>query len=160
MAATVIATWFGVGLIPVAPGTFGAAAAIPLAILLDRLGELSFVLATVAVCGLGIWGADVYDEAWQTHDAQSIVVDEVVGYLVTVIAVPRTAFNLLLGFLLFRLFDIWKPWPVRVIDRHMPGGLGAMLDDVLAGIYAAGLLLVIEASGLVSLVAGYLSSMF
>jgi phosphatidylglycerophosphatase A len=153
-----IATVLGAGFSPIAPGTVGAAVTIPLAILLDRLGELSYILATVAVGGLGVWAADVYDEAWRTHDAQRIVVDEAVGYLVTLAPVARSAPNLLLGFLLFRLFDIWKPWPVNLIDRHMPGGLGAVLDDVLAGLYAAGLLVVIERTGLVALVAGYVSS--
>jgi len=71
-----------------------------------------------------------------THDAQHIVVDEAAGTLLTLALVPRTAANLLLGFLLFRLFDIWKPWPVRWADRHVGGGFGSMLDDLLAGCYA------------------------
>jgi phosphatidylglycerophosphatase A len=158
VAATTIATFFGAGYLPRAPGTAGALAAIPLALLLDRLGTPSYLLALLAVVALGIWAADVYDEAWGTHDAQTIVVDEAAGTLLTLALVPRTAANLLLGFLLFRLFDIWKPWPVRWADRHVGGGFGSMLDDLLAGCYAAALLLVIERTGLVALLAGYLSA--
>jgi len=160
MAATVIATFFGAGFVPVAPGTAGAAAAIPLCLLLDRLGPASYFLALVAVVGIGIWAADVYDEAWQTHDAQRIVVDEAAGYLLTLAFVPRSIFNLVLGFALFRLFDVWKPWPVSYADRHVHGGLGAMLDDLLAAGYAAALLLIIERTGLVALVSGYFAARF
>ena len=160
VAATVIATFFGAGFVPRAPGTAGAAAAIPLALLLDRLGTPSYFLALCAIVCLGIWAADVYDEAWGTHDAQHIVVDEAAGTLLTLALVPRTPANLLLGFLLFRLFDIWKPWPVRWADRHVGGGFGSMFDDLLAGCYAGALLLIIERTGLVALLAGYLSSRF
>jgi phosphatidylglycerophosphatase A len=158
MLATVIATFFGAGFVPRAPGTAGAAAAIPLAWLLDRWGPPSYWLALVAVVGLGIWAADVYDEAWGTHDARVIVVDEAAGILLTLAFVPRSPANLVLGFLLFRLFDIWKPWPVRWVDRHVGGGLGSMLDDLLAAAYAAALLLVVHRAGLVALVTGYLSA--
>ncbi|HEY3354249.1 MAG TPA: phosphatidylglycerophosphatase A [Polyangia bacterium] len=160
MVATVIATFFGAGFVPVAPGTAGAAAAIPFAILLDHLGTLSYWLALVGLTGIGIWAADVYDEAWETHDAQKIVVDEAAGLLLTVAFVPRTAFNLVVGFGLFRLFDTWKPWPVRWADREVNGGLGSMLDDLLAALYAGGLLYIIERTGLMALLTGYLSSRF
>jgi len=155
--ATLIATAGGAGLSPIAPGTVGALVAIPLAYFLDKLGTLSYVLAIVAVAGVGAWAAEVYDEAWGTHDAQSIVVDEVAGMLLSVVCVPRTAMNLILGFLLFRLFDIWKPWPVRFVDQNVGGGIGCMADDLIAGCYAALLLLAIEKSGVVGLLAGYLS---
>jgi len=160
MVATVVATFFGAGYFPRMPGTAGAAAAIPLAWLLDRSGPPTYWLALIAVVGLGIWAADVYDEAWGTHDAQVIVVDEAAGILVTLALVPRSPANLLLGFLLFRLFDIWKPWPVRWADRRVGGGLGSMLDDLLAGCYAAGLLLIVERTGLLALVSGYVSARF
>jgi phosphatidylglycerophosphatase A len=160
MLATVLATFFGAGFVPIAPGTAGAAAAIPLALLLDQLGVLSYWLGIVAVSAIGIWAADVYDEAWQTHDAQTIVVDEAAGLLLTVAFVPRTMINLVIGFGLFRLFDVWKPWPVSWADRKVGGGLGAMLDDLLAALYAAGLLFVIERTGLVALLTGYVSSRF
>ncbi len=160
MLATIIATFFGAGFVPKAPGTAGALAALPLALLADRLGGFSYFLVLFAVVCLGIWAADVYDEAWGTHDAQTIVVDEVAGTLLTLAFVPRTLANLVLGFLLFRLFDIWKPWPVRWADRHVGGGFGSMFDDLLAGCYAAALLIVIERTGLVALLTGYLSARF
>jgi phosphatidylglycerophosphatase A len=160
IVATTIATFLGAGLAPVAPGTAGAAAAVPLCLLLDRFGQLSYLLGTLALTGFGIWAADVYDEAWQTNDAQTIVVDEAAGYLWTLAFVPRSVFNLALGFLLFRLFDIWKPWPVSYVDRKLHGGLGSMLDDLLAACYAGLLLLIIDRTGLVSLLTGYWSSRF
>jgi phosphatidylglycerophosphatase A len=158
--ATVIATFFGAGFVPRAPGTAGALAAIPVALLVDRLGTLSYFLVLFAIICLGVWAADVYDEAWGTHDAQTIVVDEAAGLLLTLAFVPRTAANLVLGLLLFRLFDIWKPWPVRWADRHVGGGFGSMFDDLLAACYAAALLLIIERTGLVALLTGYLSARF
>jgi phosphatidylglycerophosphatase A len=160
MIATVIATFFGAGFVPVAPGTAGAAAAIPLALLLDRMGPLSYWLGLIGLTGLGIWAADIYDEAWQTHDAQKIVVDEAAGLLLTVAFVPRSWFNLVIGFGLFRLFDTWKPWPVGWVDRHVMGGLGSMLDDLLAALYGAALLVIIDRTGLVALLTGYWSSRF
>ena len=160
MVATIVATFFGAGFVPRVRGTAGALAALPLALLADRLGPWSYVLALVAVVCLGIWAADVYDEAWGTHDADTIVVDEAAGTLVTLAFVPRTPANLVLGFLLFRLFDHWKPWPVRWADRNVGGGFGSMFDDLLAGCYAAALLLIIERTGLVALLTGYLSARF
>ncbi|MDH5378357.1 MAG: phosphatidylglycerophosphatase A [Gammaproteobacteria bacterium] len=136
-----IAKWIalggGSGLAPVAPGTFGTLAAIPLYLLCAQF-HWSFYLAVIAVTVLlGIWSSDVYSRVLGVHDHGSIVIDEVAGYLITMMLVPFSWLNLVLGFVLFRVFDIWKPWPIRQLDRNVHGGLGIMLDDLLAGLMAA-----------------------
>jgi phosphatidylglycerophosphatase A len=98
----------------------------------------------VAAIAFGIWAADVYEEATGAHDNHRIVIDEVAGYLLTLAAVPRGPFNLVVGFGLFRLFDTWKPWPVRWLDEHVGGGLGVVLDDLGAGVYGGLILLVLD----------------
>ena len=136
--STVISTWFGAGLLPLAPGTWGTIAAVPLAWALDRVGgEVALVTALVIVTVVGSIAADVYCKATGRHDNQKIVVDEVAGYLLTLVAVTRTPLHLVLAFVLFRLFDIWKPPPVRSIDRHVHGGFGVVADDLGAGVYGA-----------------------
>jgi phosphatidylglycerophosphatase A len=97
---------------------------------------------------LGSVAADVYGRATGRSDDQRIVVDEVAGYLVTLAPVARTPLHLLVGFGLFRLFDVWKPPPVRQIDRHVKGGFGVVADDLAAGVYAALVLWLIARSGL------------
>lgn len=136
----IIATFFFTGHSPVAPGTVGSLAALPLAYVLMTQGRLAMAAAIVVVTLLGTWAADQYCQATGRHDNQRIVIDEVAGILVTLSLVPRTPGNLILGFLLFRLFDIWKPGPVRILDRRVKGGFGVMVDDLAAGMLAAGLL--------------------
>lgn len=137
LGVLLIATALGAGLLPGAPGTFGTLVAVPLAWGLDRLGELWFLVATVLISAIGSWAADVYCNTTRRHDNQQIVIDEVAGYLVTLAPVARTPANLAIGFVLFRLFDIWKPPPVRWIDRHVHGGFGVVADDLGAGVYGA-----------------------
>jgi phosphatidylglycerophosphatase A len=97
----------------------------------------SFALLCLGVTGIGIWAAQVADDYWGTHDSGRIVIDEVAGYMVTMAAVDRTSWGLLLlGFVLFRAFDIIKPPPVRWLDRNLPGGWGVVLDDIAAGVLA------------------------
>jgi phosphatidylglycerophosphatase A len=131
-----IALGFGSGLAKVAPGTFGTLVAVPIVALLMWAGTgylLSFiVLGTL----LGIYVCEVTTVDIQQPDHAAIVWDEVIGFAITLFLVPLTWQNLLLGFLLFRLFDITKPWPIRWFDKTVHGGLGIMLDDVLAGIAA------------------------
>ena len=140
-----IATAFGAGLLPRAPGTFGTAVAVPLALALDRsgFGNRFFIAMTVGITIVGTFAADAFCRAVSRHDDQRIVIDEVAGYLVTLWAVERTPLHLGLAFLLFRLFDIWKPPPIRWIDRRVKGGFGVMADDLAAGAIAGGLLFVI-----------------
>ncbi len=134
---------FGAGLGPVAPGTFGTLVALPLWWLLQPL-PLAGYLGVVAVLALlGVWLCDVTARRLGVHDHPAIVWDEIVGYLVTMIAAPAGWLPMLLGFALFRVFDILKPWPIRWLDRKVHGGLGIMVDDLLAGVFAALLLQIV-----------------
>ncbi len=136
--ALLIATWFGSGLIKPAPGTWGSLAALPFAWVIATFGESWYLLpAAIALFPVGVWAATEYDRVKESHDSSEIVVDEVVGVWITLAFVPPDWLHYLVGFVLFRLFDILKPWPVRWADRKIAGGMGVMLDDVLAAIYAA-----------------------
>ncbi len=140
--ARFIALGFGSGLAPKMPGTFGTLAAVPLYWLLQPLPLAAYLGLTLALFILGVWACQVTSAAMGVHDHPSIVWDEVVGFLITMSFAPSGAFWLVAGFVLFRLFDIWKPWPIRWLDRRVDGGLGIMIDDVLAGVYAAVVLVV------------------
>ncbi len=128
---------FGSGLFPVAPGTAGTLVAIPLYFLLAGLDIYIYLGLTLLMFGLGVYLCGETSHALGVEDHPAIVWDEIVGYLITMIAVPAKLEWVVAGFLLFRLFDIFKPWPIRVLDRSIKGGMGIMLDDVLAGIFSA-----------------------
>ncbi|ESE40705.1 phosphatidylglycerophosphatase A [Shewanella decolorationis] len=131
-----LALGFGSGLAAKAPGTFGTLAAVPLYLLLAQL-PLSWYLAVTLVCVLaGIYICDKAAKDMGVHDHGAIVWDEVAGLLITMIAAPAGVLWLIVGFVLFRLFDIIKPWPIRWLDAKVEGGFGIMIDDVLAGIFA------------------------
>lgn len=143
--AALIATAFGVGLLPIAPGTWASLATLPLAWLLDHFsGRGSLVIAGLAIFVIGIWASQVYVANNRVQDPGEVVVDEVAAQLLTLAAVPLSLFSLIAGFLLFRLFDIVKPWPVSWADQKVKGGLGVMLDDLLAAGYAALCLVVLQ----------------
>jgi phosphatidylglycerophosphatase A len=127
---------FGSGLAPWAPGTFGTLAAIPLYLLLQPLPLVVYLLVTLAALLLGFYLCGETARTLGVHDHGGIVWDEIVGFWITMIAVPLDWKWIVAGFLLFRLFDIVKPWPIKWIDSKVSGGLGIMLDDVLAGIFA------------------------
>jgi len=128
-----LAYGFGAGLSPRAPGTVGTALAIPLYLLLRPL-PVSWYLATLAVLTLiGIWACGKTAREMHAHDPSAIVWDEVVGFVLAMTAAPPGWLWLLGGFFLFRFFDILKPWPIRELDQRVRGGLGVMLDDLLAG---------------------------
>ncbi len=139
-----LATWFGSGYLRPGPGTWGTAAALPFAWLMATYsGAWSLhvlIAATVVVFAIGTVAADRFDALSGGHDASEIVVDEVAGIWLTLAFFPPTIEIYALGFLLFRVFDIVKPWPIRWVDRHVGGGLGVMVDDILAAIPAALLL--------------------
>jgi phosphatidylglycerophosphatase A len=136
--AKLVATAFGAGYSPRAPGTCGTAVAVPLAWALASLASWQFGLLAVAVTLLGVLCAERAGRAWGTEDDQRIVIDEVAGYLITVIPVDRSSWApLAVGFVVFRLLDITKPPPIRWLDEHLPGGWGVMLDDVGAGVMGA-----------------------
>lgn len=131
-----IALGFGSGLAPKAPGTFGTLAAIPLFLLLSMLASHWYLLAVLIVIIVGIYTCDYTSKQLQVHDHPGIVVDEFAGFLITMIAVPVTWQWVVTGFILFRFFDIVKPWPISWLDRRVQGGLGIMLDDIVAGLFS------------------------
>lgn len=142
-----LAFGFGSGLARKAPGTFGTVAAIPLYCLLAQAPLPIYSLLTVLVTGVGIWICGVAAEKLAEHDFGGIVWDEIAGYLITLWLVPFSWAAVFWGFVLFRFFDIVKPWPIRWIDRKVHGGLGIMLDDVLAGVFAGVLLWLMAGQG-------------
>ncbi len=127
---------FGSGLAPKAPGTFGTLAALPCWYLLQLLPTTSYIVAVVAAFALGVYLCGETAKALGVHDHGGIVWDEFVGLWIALFLLPSGWYWPLLGFALFRLFDIWKPWPISVLDRRVHGGLGIMIDDVVAGFYA------------------------
>lgn len=137
--ASWIATWFGAGLLPTAPGTWGSLAALPFAwVILVELGPWALLAAAAIVFALGLWASARYIAGRENKDPAEVVVDEVAGqWLALTVAVPGEAWHFIAGFVLFRLFDITKPWPARRAERRLAGGLGIMADDLVAGAYAA-----------------------
>ncbi len=131
-----LAFGFGSGLAPFAPGTFGTLAAVPLYLLMQSLSLPLYLLVTAVVCVVGIWICGRSSELLGVHDHSGIVWDEFAGYFITMIAAPAGWLWIVVGFALFRLFDIWKPWPISVLDKQVHGGLGIMVDDILAGVFA------------------------
>jgi len=136
-------TFFGAGLSPKAPGTAGTLAAIPLTFFLIWLGPFFHMTATVVLTIAAIIACEKYEKQIGGHDHSHIVIDEVVGFLITMTWLPLTWQSFAFGFLLFRLFDILKPWPISHFDKKVTGGLGVVVDDVVAGIFANILLQVI-----------------
>jgi len=132
----VLALWFGAGTSPYAPGTIGSLLAFPVFFLLNPLPLWLYVLITCVLFLLGILICGRTASDMGVHDHSAIVFDEVVGMLFTLAMVPVGWMWLVIGFLLFRIFDIWKPFPISILDRKVPGGLGIMLDDLIAAIYA------------------------
>ena len=131
-----IAFGLGSGAMPFAPGTFGTLMAIPFYLLLRELAlpfYLIFVLVFIAATS---WLSDRISRDIHVHDHPGMCIDEFAGFFVTMIAAPSGWHWILIGFLLFRLFDIWKPWPISWIDKHMTSGFGMILDDVVAGLFA------------------------
>ena len=140
---------FGSGLSPWAPGTFGTLIAIPIVLFVMQFGFVAHLAFAVLAAIFGIYVCGESAKRLGVHDHPGIVWDEITGFAVTMLTVPassaeggpRTIYWVVAGFALFRLFDIWKPWPIREADHSLHGGLGIMLDDVIAGIFAAAILL-------------------
>ena len=131
-----IASGFGVGFAPVAAGTFGSVAALLPWWWMRELPWPHYALVVLLAFGLGVWAAQWVIGTIQVQDPSVVVWDEFVGMWIALAVVPRGWVWIAVGFALFRLFDIWKPWPVRWADRDVHGGFGAMLDDALAGVMA------------------------
>lgn len=134
---SLIATWFGCGLLPGAPGTWGSLAALPVAWVIVMLGgPLGLIGAVIAAFSIGIWAAGRYSQAAGLKDCQNVVIDEVAGQWLALVFVPLDPAAYFAAFILFRICDIFKPWPANWADRNVPGGFGIMLDDMIAGTYA------------------------
>ncbi len=131
-----LAFGFGSGLAPKAPGTFGTLAAIPLYLLLAQLPLAGYALALILAFGLGVWICDKTARDLGVHDHGGIVWDEFVGLWITLFVAPPEWWWIAVGFLLFRFFDIVKPFPISWFDKNVKGGLGIMLDDAIAGSFA------------------------
>lgn len=143
--AILLSTWFGAGLMPKAPGTWGSLAALPFAWAIVHFGGAgALALACLILYPIGVWAANRTIGITGIHDPGLVVVDEVVGQWIVLIFTPLNPFLYLLGFALFRLFDITKPWPVNWADSRIGGGTGVMLDDVLAGLYALALMEILQ----------------
>lgn len=127
---------FGSGLAPKAPGTFGTLAALPLYWLIQDLPLISYISVVVIAFIAGIWICEQSAKWLRANDPSAVVWDEIVGYLVTMIAAPSGWQWMVLGFVLFRFFDILKPWPINLADKAIHGGLGIMVDDVVAGLFS------------------------
>lgn len=139
--AHLVATVFGIGNLPKAPGTWGSLVALPAAwIIVTNFGITGLLISLVVVIPLGVWAASVYAVRTGTDDAGAVVIDEVAGQWLTLVVVPPDLIYYLLGFLLFRLADIFKPWPISWADKNIKGGLGVMIDDLMAAVPAAAIL--------------------
>jgi len=135
-----LAFGFGSGLAKKAPGTMGTLAALPMYYVLIQYFAAAYLPVLLVVSVVGIWICGKAADDIGVHDHGGIVWDEIAGYLLTMYWVAFSWQNMLLGFVLFRLFDILKPWPISWLDRHVEGGFGIMVDDILAGLMAAGCL--------------------
>ncbi len=136
----VVAVGFGSGLLPKAPGTAGTVLAIPLVLVAADLPLWGYVSLVAVLFVFGVWVCHETTRYLGVHDHPAIVWDEVVGYMVGMIGAPVTMPVLMACFALFRVFDIFKPWPIAWLDRNTTGGFGVMIDDVMAGVYTAAVL--------------------
>lgn len=137
----ILATWFGLGLIPKAPGTWGSLGAIPFAYLIAYTGGITLlIISTIIITLIGYWAADKFEKRTAIHDSKMVVIDEVAGqWLALWPALYFFNFHIiwvLIAFILFRAFDIIKPWPVSYFDRKIENAIGVMGDDIIAGLYA------------------------
>lgn len=143
-----LATWFGAGYLPKAPGTWGSLAALPFAwVMVDYIGHAALAVAIVVVFVVGLWASKVYMDKTGAHDPGAIVIDEVVGQWIVLLAAPLDLLPYAIGFVLFRFFDVLKPWPISWADKHISGAMGVMVDDVLAGLAGLALLYVLYLYG-------------
>jgi len=142
--ATQIATVFGVGRSPAAPGTAGSVVALPVAWLIAMLwGRFALMFAAIIVLGIGAWACEIYARKSGKDDPSECVIDEVAGQWIVCAFAPLSIPAYFVAFILFRIFDIVKPWPIRVVERRVPGGLGIMGDDVVAALMACIILVVL-----------------
>jgi phosphatidylglycerophosphatase A len=131
-----LATGFGIGYSPVAPGTLGTLVAIPIYYFLSDIPSPLYEITLIGFFFLSVWISENAQIFFGKKDDQRIVIDEIVGFLITMLWVPKTFPFIIIGFFLFRFFDILKPFPIRRLERKLKGGFGVVLDDVMAGVYA------------------------
>lgn len=129
-----LATGFYIGKLPKAPGTFGTLVGVPIAWLLMQLPIVAYMLICVVLIFLAIWVAELYERMKGGHDMGEIVIDEIVGYVITMTWLPISWQSFVAGFIVFRFFDIVKPPPISKLDERVKGGFGTILDDVAAGL--------------------------
>ncbi len=132
-----LAFGFGSGLAPRAPGTAGSLVGVLLAFVTLPIGTVPRIIVAAVICLAGIWLCGESARRIGVHDHPGIVWDEIAGMYIVLLAAPMQALWWLVAFLLFRLFDIWKPWPIRDLDHRLAGGLGIMLDDIAAALFAS-----------------------
>ena len=132
----ILATGFGVGYSPVAPGTLGTLIAIPVYYFLSNISSPIYEITLIGFFFLSVWTSENAEIFFGKKDDQRIVIDEIMGFLVTMLWVPKATLFIIIGFFLFRFFDILKPFPIRSLEKRLKGGYGVVLDDVLAGVYA------------------------
>ena len=133
-----IATCFGIGNIPIAPGTFASIATLPFVYLIEKTyGSAGLLFFGSSFFVVGCYVSGRYAKLKQQTDPSSVVIDEVSGQILTFCFIPITFWSLVIGFLLFRAFDIFKPWPINIADKRIKGGFGIMIDDMLAAGYAS-----------------------
>jgi len=132
----IIATGLYSGYLPKAPGTWGSLVGLLLFFLLHSLSLPVYLAVTAGLFVVGSFAAGEAEKILDNRDPGVVVIDEIVGIMITMIAVPATPLTMALGFILFRIFDVLKPFPVNFFDQKFHGGLGIMLDDVMAGIYS------------------------
>lgn len=148
--ATLVATSGGAGFVPVAPGHSGTLTAVALAWGLSHVGAWAYGVTLFVVVAVGTVASELWGQATGVPDDQRIVIDEVAGYLATLMFVPRTVPNLVVGFFLFRLLDVWKPGPIGRTDERVSGGLGVMADDLVAGVIGAAVMVALCYSGAIA----------
>lgn len=143
--ATWLATWGGLGLMKPAPGTWGTLGALPIGLPILLFGGVpALLIATIIVFFIGLWSAGHYERMVREKDSGMVVIDEVVGMWIALIPALLTPLSVALAFILFRVFDILKPWPIGWLDKKFKGPMGVMIDDVMAGIYAALILMTLH----------------
>jgi phosphatidylglycerophosphatase A len=132
----ILATGFGVGYSPIAPGTLGTLITIPIYYFFSAIPSPIYELTLITFFFLSSWISGQAQNYWGRQDDSRIVIDEMMGFLITMLWLPKTIFSVIIGFFLFRFFDIFKPFPIRRMEKKWKGGWGVVLDDVMAGVYA------------------------
>jgi phosphatidylglycerophosphatase A len=132
----ILATGFGVGYSPIAPGTLGTLIIIPVYYFLSEIPSPIYEITLISFFFLSVWISENAEKSFGKKDDPRIVIDEMVGFLISMLWIPKVTLSIIMGFILFRFFDILKPFPIRRLERRLKGGFGVVLDDVLAGAYA------------------------